>query len=282
MAHIIKLKRKKRIINVKGMIIVVAAIILATVGIKASDSLLNNHRSDQNGSACPSEMVFITSGSGGFCLDKYESSADPDCPYVNPSTQKDTRINISDVGCRPIAKAGAYPWRFISQDQAAAACAKAGKRLPTNSEWLQGALGTPDKASGWTTADCQVSNNWPSQPGVTGSGKDCVSSAGIYDMIGNVWEWAEGVVADGKYNSQELPPSGYVDSTNGAGLPGATNMNVPNTNYNNDYFWIKTSGLRSIARGGYWNNESSAGQYSAYIVVPPSAVETGIGFRCAE
>jgi formylglycine-generating enzyme required for sulfatase activity len=61
--------------------------------------------------------------------------------------------------------------------------------LPTDKEWLQVALGTPDKETGWDSDDCQVENNWDIQPGLAGTGKNCVSAAGAYDMIGNVWEW---------------------------------------------------------------------------------------------
>jgi formylglycine-generating enzyme required for sulfatase activity len=101
-------------------------------------------------------------------------------------------------------------------------------------------------------------------------------------MAGNVWEWVDGAVNDGIFNGNQLPLSGYIDSTDGAGLPGKTNIDTANENYNNDYFWIKNSGLRAIARGGYWNNKSDAGQYAVYIVAAPSAVESGIGFRCAK
>lgn len=281
MKRIIKLKRKRKFINIKVIIVLVAAVILTTIGIKAGDNLINNYKSDGGNSFCPEEMVFITSASGGFCLDKYEASAGPGCLYADPANQRDSRINISDAGCRPVSVSGRIPWRFISQDQAAVACAQAGKRLPTNSEWQQGALGTPDKANGWTNTDCQVSSNWSMQPGLTGSGRNCVSAAGVFDMIGNVWEWTEGTVTDGNFNGQILPPAGYIDSTDGAGMPGATNGSAPDINYNQDYFWIKANGLRGIARGGYWQNESNAGLYAAYVVVPPSAVEAGIGFRCA-
>lgn len=101
-------------------------------------------------------------------------------------------------------------------------------------------------------------------------------------MIGNVWEWVEGAVHDGKYDGLELPKSGFIDSLNGVSLPGETNQNVPNEYYNEDYLWIKNSGLRGIVRGGYWNNKSDAGQYSVYIVAPPSSTESGIGFRCVK
>jgi hypothetical protein len=67
----------------------------------------------------------------------------------------------------------------------------------------------------------------------------------------------------------------------GEGLPGMTNTDQPNPDYNSDYFWLVGKGLRGIVRGGYWGNKSDAGQYSVYMVAPPSSGEAGIGFRCA-
>jgi formylglycine-generating enzyme required for sulfatase activity len=153
--------------------------------------------------------------------------------------------------------------------------------LPTNQEWLQAALGTPDKFAGWGLDDCQVDNNWGEQPGPAGSGDNCISAVGAFDMIGNVWEWVQGAVNDGRLGAKQLPASGYIDSLDGESLPGITNPNAPNAEYNHDYFWLKDKGLRGIVRGGYWNNQSEAGQYSVYMVAPPSSGEAGIGFRCA-
>jgi formylglycine-generating enzyme required for sulfatase activity len=281
MAKTLNLKRK-RWIWLRNLTVIIIAVVITAVGIKASDNLSVKNKRSGSPDLCPDDMVYVTSVGGGFCLDKYEAAAGSDCPYVDPKNQSDTRINLSSSDCQPQSKGGLIPWRYISQDQAAVACAKAGKRLPTNKEWLQAGLGTPDMAMNWGIDDCQVASNWTSQPGSSGSGKNCISSAGAYDMAGNVWEWVDGTVSDGIFNGNQLPLSGYIDSTDGAGLPGLTNPDTPNENYNNDYFWIKNSGLRAIARGGYWNNKADAGQYAVYIVAAPSAVESGIGFRCAK
>lgn len=272
--------KKRKFISRKEVIVIAVAIILTTVGIKASDSLFTPAEEGDSG-ACGADMVLVPSANGGFCMDKYEASVDVSCPYPSPASQNETRLNLDAVNCKPISAAGAKPWRAVSQDQATLACAKAGKRLPTNKEWLAAALGTPDKNSAWTKDDCQVDNNWTEQPGTTGSGVNCKSSAGTFDMIGNVWEWVEGAVQDGVYNEKELPQAGYIDSLDGESLPGITNETAPNENYNNDYFWIKQNGLRGIVRGGYWANKADAGQYSVYMVAPPGSVEAGIGFRCA-
>lgn len=274
--------RKKR-----AFIVIVAAIILTTLGVRATDNLasfLPASISDgfrRNDSPCPQDMVFVLSPTGGFCIDKYEASAGPDCPYDNPQNQAQTRDNLNELNCKPVSVSGAVPWRHISQDQAQAACAKAGKRLPTNEEWYLAALGTPDSGSDWGPKDCHVASNWESQPGLTGSGSNCVSSAGAYDMIGNVWEWVKETAFDGYYEDQKkLPERGYIDSTDGKGLPALTNPDFPNPNYNEDFFWIHFEGIRSFTRGGYWDNQSRAGIYSVYLIYQPSSTGQGTGFRC--
>jgi len=274
---------KKNLLGRKEIIVIISAIVLTTVGIKASDNFFNsNDLVIQDKSRCPINMVFVFSENGGFCIDKYEASPNHNCPYNNPLSQSQTRINLDDPHCYSDSRADAIPWRNISQNQAAMACAKAGKRLPTNKEWLQAALGTPDHNSGWGSDDCHVSNNWQLQPGLTGSGKNCVSSVGAYDMIGNVWEWVDGTIFNGIYNNRQLPKQGFVKSIDEDAIPNETDQKISDLNYYEDYFWIKSKGTRGISRGGYWNNKSDAGQYAVYMVTSPAFTGVGIGFRCVK
>ncbi len=271
MSSAINLKKKRRGWT-REIIVVLFSIVLTTVGIKAGDSILNpeENSSVSNNSLCSAEMVFVNSGGGGFCIDKYEASPGEFCPGSNPSSQSETQANLDNSSCKPESLSGVVPWRNISQNQAAQACARAGKRLPTNKEWLLAAMGTPDLESNWGEEDCQVAKNWGSQPGLAGSGANCISSAGIYDMIGNVWEWVDGTIYEGKYKDRVLPEPGYVSGVDEDALPSETNFEQGDLNYYLDYFWVKTGGTRGMARGGYWDNESDAGQYSIYSVVPPS------------
>lgn len=262
--------------------IIVAVIVITTVIVRAIDNRQSETIVSESNESCPDDMVYVTSPSGGYCLDIYEASPSEDCPYINPRNQSETRSNIDQRDCQAVSIKGGTPWRFVSQNQAALVCAKAGKRLPTNKEWLQAALGTPDAIQGWTQDDCQVGKNWDAQPGPTGGGQYCVSAAGVHDMIGNVWEWVDGTVNNGKYQDFELPEAGYIMGVNEHAMPTETNLNEGDENYYNDYFWLKNKGTRAIARGGYWDNEEQAGQYSLYIVSPTSFAGTGIGFRCAK
>ena len=275
--------RKKKFTGLKIIATVFGALILSVAGIKAGDNFMNKKSGgNESGSVCPAEMVPVSSPLGGFCIDRYEATPNSACPHQNPQAQNETRTNLDYADCKAETKKGAIPWRNISQDQAAVACAKAGKRLATNQEWLQASLGTPDSETVWGSDDCQVDNNWIEQPGATGSGQKCMSSAGAFDMIGNVWEWVQGAVMDGVMENKILPEQGFVESLDGAGFPGKTNSETANDNYNKDFFWIKAKGLRGIVRGGYWNNKTDAGQYAVYVVAPPDAAESGIGFRCVK
>ncbi len=272
----------------KYLIVVFVSIVLVTVGINASDNLGNISDSiigrifslEEKG-PCGVDMVFVPTASGGFCIDKYEVSAGDDCTYNNPSTQRESRFNIDNARCQPVSEEGRKPWRYISQNQAQMACAKVGKRLASNKEWNMAALGTPDYFEENKSRDCHISKNWDEQPGLTGSGLDCKSLSGVYDMIGNVWEWTSETSNNGKVGDIDLPEQGFVASVDGEGLPSKT-ASEGDENYYDDYFWIKDSGVRGIARGGYWDNKEKAGVFSVYAVLEPSFVGSGVGFRCAK
>ncbi len=263
---------------------IVGVIVVGTVIVKAVDNGPAGRVAGVNtiDGPCPGDMVFVSAPGGGFCVDIYEASAGPACPDNSPDGKSNTQENLDASACMPVSEPGKLPWRNLSQNQASLACAKAGKRLPTNKEWMLAALGTPDKAGSWDSEDCNVSSNWADQPGLTGSGDRCVSSAGAYDMIGNVWEWVDGTVYDGRMENIPLPENGFVTGVNGQGLPSDSNPDEGDPSYYYDYLWIKPGDTRAIARGGYWDNHSDAGQYAFYIVAPPSEAGKGIGFRCVK
>lgn len=264
----------------RQFLIIAISVIVTSVGIKAADEITNGS-SQAGGNMCPDDMVPVLSAKGNFCIDKFEASVGEKCANMNPQSELESKANLDKNSCAPVSSAGQNPWRFISQNQASLACARAGKRLPTNQEWQQAALGTADASDSWTAEDCHVANNWSAQPGVTGSGNKCLSSAGAYDMIGNLWEWTDGTVYEGQFNEKTLPESGYVSAVSQDALPSETSSEA-NESYYQDYLYLKKTGTRAIARGGYWNNKAEAGVYAAYIVSLPSYAEAGIGFRCVK
>ncbi len=275
-------KQKKNKAWLKTLIVIVLSVSLTTLGIKASDKLFNTEENSQDNLLCSKDMVFVPSSNGGFCIDKYEVSAGDTCDYKNPNSQDETRLNIENNNCFPASEENVVPWVNVSQNQAAQICAKEGKRLPTSKEWLQASLGTIDKNSSWTEDDCHIANNWKNQPGESGSGKNCKSSVGAYDMVGNVWEWTEETINEGKFKGILLPDDGYIKGIDSSGMPTETNHQNSDLNYNEDYLWIKKSGTKGVLRGGYWGNKGEGGLYSVYLVFEPSFAGKSVGFRCVK
>lgn len=179
---------------------------------------------------CPPGMAAIE----GFCVDRWEAHLEGWSPYDVPT------------GGVAATAAGAVPQGYVSGEVAAAACAAAGKRLCTSSEWLracQGPGGTTfpygdthlpgacnegrathpivelfGAAADWSTTQMNDPrlNQLPDSLAPSGAFAGCVSAEGVYDLHGNLHEWVD-------------DPAGtfrggfYVDATiNGPGCTYAT------------------------------------------------------------
>ncbi len=274
---------------VRWIIVTITAVVLTTLGINAFDnagtyaqSLIGAVFLAGGGERCPSDMAFVSTSEGGFCVDIYEASAGESCIYKDPQSKKETDDNLAFQKCKPVSERDSMPWRYISRQQAELACAKAEKRLPVSKEWYRAVLGTVDKSEGWGNNDCNVDSVGAQGPEFTGSRNLCVSPIGAYDMIGNVWEWIEETVYEGKYNDVLLPPAGYIKSISEKGIPIKTNQEGSDQSFFNDYFWAEPTDIRGVFRGGYWGNQSDAGQYAVNVTVPPSFVGGAVGFRCVK
>jgi len=146
------------------------------------------------------------------CIDRYEAVLEDDdglwSPFHNP-------------GDRPLRAAvypGVIPQGYISGQQAAAACERAGKRLCTNREWLRACQGPdgltypygndrvvgqcndhrdvhpavelfPNAANPFIHIQNACINQLPMSIATTGAYGDCQSADGIFDMMGNLHEW---------------------------------------------------------------------------------------------
>jgi formylglycine-generating enzyme required for sulfatase activity len=108
-----------------------------------------------------------------------------------------------------------------------------------------------------------------------------VTGSGVYNAIGNVWEWVQGDVVDGVLNGASLPESGYVADIDRDGIAVRTES-VPNSLYYSDYFWAEKTGEYGILRGGFYGSRSDAGLYSVQAKTAQSFASDAIGFRCVK
>ncbi len=86
---------------------------------------------------------------------------------------------------------GDLPVVHVGHDDALAYAAWAGKRLPGEAQWEYAALGAdyPGLAANVWQGYFPTRNTGPAAPGPSRAGVYPASGHGLYDMIGNVWEW---------------------------------------------------------------------------------------------
>ncbi len=122
--------------------------------------------------------------------------------------------------------------------------------------------------------------------------------SGIWDLVGNCWEWCDllvGTVADNTIDA-EYPGAGHVlPATNGnvaslyAPEPDGEHslgaeVFVPATigsskaDYDGAYYWQNT-GQRAARRGGIWYNGARCSLASLFVSSAPSSTGTSFGFR---
>jgi len=167
--------------------------------------------------SCPPDSVLA----GSTCVDKYEATLWQIPPGATTVIQhvQDGTVTLAELtgagatqlsvspSCAPaipgtfpndgnytaplyaVSIPGVVPTACISAYQAEAACALSGKRIPSNTEWTQAAQGTPRAFTDNGTTSCNVLT--AGTPLNTGSRSACVSTAGAFDMLGNVWEWTQ-------------------------------------------------------------------------------------------
>jgi formylglycine-generating enzyme required for sulfatase activity len=260
----------------KSALIGVAAVVLSTVAIQASDVLRGVEGNlaglvRESEHPCGEGAVEILLGSHALCVDIYEASAGIGCPYQDPQSPQETQENANEPDCKPQSKEGVIPWRFVSFTQAQQLCGRAGKRLPTNDEWYRTVSGFTDDAS------CNIASV-STEPAPAGS-FSCMTPSGVSDMIGNVWEWVDEEIVDGNYESRMLPPSGYIAQVDTSGVVVETGTEAKDE-FGKDYAWTAHTGVKGMLRGGFYGSKDDAGVFSQNMSIPLDFRTTGVGFRC--
>ena len=260
----------------KSALVIIGAVVFSTVAIQASDILRNIDgnlagMAIESQSVCGPGAVQITLGSGSLCVDTFEASAGESCPIVSPGANTQTQENMNEYECNAVSVQSASPWRYVSLAQAQQLCGRSGKRLPTNDEWHALVSSMGDQS------ECIVDGKGPGKTG----GTECVTQSGIYDMVGNVWEWIDGEVYAGQYNQRPLPESGYVQTVDSDGIV-VTTSSAGSEEYGDDYATVNLTDVRGILRGGFYGSGNDAGLYAQNISVALDFKAPGIGFRCVK
>lgn len=191
---------------------------------------------EPGGGGCADGMVLVDT----FCIDRYEAALIDDSaagapwsPYFNPGA----------TAVRAISAQGAVPQGYISQIQAGAACAAAGKRLCTDQEWLRACQGPSATTYPYGNIDqpgvcndyravnpitslvgsfdpLQLNNPCVNQQPQTldraGARSACVSAEGVFDLMGNLFEWTAnpaGTFRGGDYVDTTLNGPGCLYTT---------------------------------------------------------------------
>jgi hypothetical protein len=229
----------------------------------------------QGNGSCPGNMSYINK-LGGYCIDSYEASK-PDANSTSAGS------NTSFATSKP----NVLLWVSVSQTAARTACQNAGKHLCTSEEWLGAAnikaqiYYLPSGAASGTRIPSNSSDNSAcvtySQctPCTTGSHTDCISAEGVYDLIGNVWEWVNETVDTIKTCNSGSSGWCYANSTGGWQTTG-------DTKYGSDgvYFLANSASGRAVVRGGSWEYGADAGLFAASVYGAPSGSGANVGFRC--
>lgn len=175
----------------------------------------------------PVDMVEVTAGEHTFWIDAVEATVG------------------SDGSAVALARVAPHT---RSWEEASAACAAAGKRMCTASEWMtacQGALAEDDDGDGSVIGDVLEGRMYPygrhyregfchdsgdqdrTRPVPTGSRPGCRTPDGIYDLTGNVQEWVgasadDAVLLGGAWYFDDKASCGRAYDTYGAGWSNRT------------------------------------------------------------
>lgn len=190
---------------------------------------------------------------------------------ANPQWQKkniprqfhDGNYLESLFGRSPLRDRADHPVVYVSWYAAMAYAEWIGKRLPTKAEWEMAARGgLHGNKYPWGDQINMTVANYGMHVGQTTSVKQYPPNEyGIYDMVGNVWEWCLDAHGDKtKYQSYDMIAE-YID------------------NITKDFIQVKSP---RVVRGGSWASSERATQIPYCGWAAPNFTRYNYGFRCVK
>ena len=160
---------------------------------------------------------------------------------------------------------GSHPVTHVSWYAAMAYAKWVNKRLPTEAEWEKAArAGLIEQRYPWGNSIDSNRANYSSNNAIP-VGQYPPNAYGLYDIVGNVWEWCLDVYDVNFY--AESPPRNPFSSTNAANITSVT------SNFKN------AKGYR-VLRGGAWSNPARNVRVANRHGLPPTVTGDVFGFRC--
>lgn len=198
--------------------------------------------------------------------------------YLGGGTWVDIYLNSDDgakglkseYGCAPMTGTESMNWyNFVER------LAKSGKRLPNYAEFCAYAFGSPAGLDNANTNAWSATSN--TGRGVTGSVVNAVSSVGVVDAVGRVWEWLDELITRAEHATNA---DYHVSVAWGWDKKSPLNTGEKSYDVGNIYQYYAYS-LAALVAGGNWYDGAICGARAVICNSYPWVVDTSIGARGA-
>lgn len=216
---------------------------------------------------CPPRAV----GLSAFAIDAYEVTRGAYVACVDAGGCSPVPTHCDNLFLDFPGDAEQIPAVCATWQQASDYCAWVGGRLPRETEWEKAARGDDGATWAWGAAppSCGDANfrfvSWYCEESVVevGTYTDSVSPYGLWDTVGNAWEWVDDWYDAGVYEDMDDEDPQGPESCRAvvAGEPGAC--------------------TDKVIRGGAFNTTEDTTRGSARSFADPSVVDVNLAFRCA-
>ena len=198
--------------------------------------------------------------------------------YLGGGTWVDIYLNSDDgahglkseYNCAPMTGTEGMNWyRFTER------LMKSGKRMPDYSEFCAYAFGSPQGLDDANTNAWSATSN--TGRGVTGSVVNAVSSVGVVDAVGRVWEWLNDLITRAEHAKNTTY---HASEAWGWDLTSPLRDAATKYDVGNIYQYYYAS-LAALIAGGSWVSGAHAGARAVDCSGYPWRVDTRIGVRGA-